>query len=1023
MGKTETAREETSLISFAVLGPIEVYSPGGGRCALGGTKAERLLAVLLLEANHVVPVHRLISAIWDEEPPNTAAHQVRKTVAELRKRLPAGDMLLITDGPGYRINPEREQVDLLRFRFLLEQARRLESDGQNTGAVECLQQALALWRGEVLAGTGGFVIEAAAETLREEHDNALERLYSLRLSLGEAETTLPELRDATARHPYRERLRGLLMLALYRCGRQAEALSEFENTRKLLAREMGIAPGPELCNLHEAILRADPELMPLADTGADQHALSSDMPFPALAGLPYDLADFAGREREVEELLDLSRIPTGLGPRIVSVDGMGGVGKTALVVHAGHILAPEYPDGQIYLDLHGFSPSRRPETPGAALGVMLRALGVSGDRIPDDLDGRILAWRSATAGCRLLMILDNAADTEQIRPLLPATSQCLILMTSRMHLLDLDGAYSITMETLDEAAGFAMVRMILGDDAAREVPDAIAELVRACGGLPLALRLTLARLRHRRHWDLRHLVERLLGAGALDQFASGERSVRASLSLSYETLGEEHQRAFRLFALYPGADLDAATAGALLGSDAGHADRLLEDLLDVHMLQQHERDRYSLHDLVRAFAESLRGTGTAEEEQAALQRLTDYWGQASEIAGNILFPGRANYFGDTGDYGESPIGSPFELTLSRLRNPQDAVFWFQRERDSIVNLLRASQRVGLDRKIAMIARNLGAYLSVHDHYTEAFEVGGLMVQAAQRLGDKTIMRVALLNHAVNFWALGQYAEGLAIASKAQAIAADTADRYGEAVCMSRIGIFRIAMGDPVGAMEPLRSALEIQSQEAHGKREVAVTLSSLAEASNMCRSYSEAAEFAAQALAIQRSLGDVNGEIAAMEQLAESAVGRADWPQARHWLGVAAGLCDQYGSPSLGQLIAARMALVLGKLGDDRAADKWITKATTEKNQIAVGRRAAVEAALGAVYLAKEQYQEARERYRAALEAAGQDDHERARALFGLATASRGLGEDKAARDYAVEADRLFTAMGITSCCVPGRRG
>lgn len=466
--------------------------------------------MLLLEAGRVVPVARLVEATWEKDPPVTAAHQVRKAVADLRRRVPTGTEVIATDGPGYRVVVADDQVDLLEFDALTRAAGQALREGERSAAAEALRSALALWRGSVLSGTGGPIIEAAATALEERRLAAAEQFFDLCLALGESGELISGLRALITQHPLRETLRGQLMLALYRSGRQAEALKEYGEVRELLVDELGIDPGPRLAKLYEAILRDSPELAaperPAPVTVApvrpvpEPAAAADPAPEPAPAvteategaapeaparteadregepgtrttpvdapcTLPYDLPDFTGRAKELAELFDYVQ-DEGRGSeryaRIVAIDGMGGMGKTTLAVRAAHRLADRYPDGQLHIDLHGFTPGREPVTPAAALDGLLRTLGTPGDRIPEDLEGRTAVWRSKLDGRRMLLLFDNAVDAAQIRPLLPASPGSLALITSRGRLLDLDGVEWVSIGMMEPEDSTSLMAETLG---------------------------------------------------------------------------------------------------------------------------------------------------------------------------------------------------------------------------------------------------------------------------------------------------------------------------------------------------------------------------------------------------------------------------------------------------------------------------------------------------------------------------------------------------------------------------------
>lgn len=559
--------------------------------------------MLLLGANHVIPVTRLVAATWGENPPSTATHQIRKVIAELRHRLPGAAELIVTDGPGYRIVLDDDQLDLSMFGIRIGQARKAVADGSTRYAVAELRGALGLWRGPLIGGAGSAVIEAASRSLEEQRLTATGQLLDLRLSLGEDAELISELTALIQEYPLREMLRGQLMLALWRCGRQAEALEEYSRVRRLLADELGIDPSPGLDRIHEAILCKRSDLEAAPRFGGDQAEPVVGSTAVPQCSLPYDLADFTGRTKELGSLLLEVKNPIGQGMRIIVIDGMGGSGKTALAIHTAHQLEGRYPDGQLYVDLNGFTAGRAALTPRAVLGTLLRTSGLTGVRIPHDDHGRSALWRVVTAQRRLLILLDNAIDEAQVRPLLPGAAGCLVLITSRSQLADLDGAFSLSVAMMTHEDCVTMLERTVGLDRVAAEPAAVDLLITLCGHLPLAVRICASRLRNRQQWSIGYLAGRLQSeTGVLDELCSRSRSVAAAIRLSHQPLDQRHRTAFRLLGQHVAADFDLKAAVGLIGSTAADAESILERLVDVRLLEAHAFGRYGFHNLVRSFA-------------------------------------------------------------------------------------------------------------------------------------------------------------------------------------------------------------------------------------------------------------------------------------------------------------------------------------------------------------------------------------------------------------------------------------
>jgi DNA-binding SARP family transcriptional activator len=504
-------------LEYRLLGPVEAWW-GGMPVRLGGPKPRALLAVLLLRAGQVVPADALVDAIWGEEPPDTARALVQSYVSALRRALPgeAGETIQ-TRSPGYVLEPGPGRVDLVRFEELTAQGRRAAAEGDHRSAARALREALALWRGPALGGVGG-ALRGEAVRLEEARQAALEERISAELEIAGQEADLAtELTALVAAHPTRERLRGQLMLALYRLGRQADALAVYGEGRAVLADELGIDPGPELNRMHEAVLRADPGLLPgRRAVGPTPAARTGGAPRP-VSLLPPALGDFTGRETESAQVAEWLTGPRGAMP-VVVVSGPAGVGKSALAVQAAHRVAERYPDGQLYAELHGFS---EPVPPGEVLGRLLRALGADP---PEDPAERGDLFRSLVAGRRVLLVLDDAGSESQVRPLLPGSASCGVLVTSRTRLGGLVGARRTDLDVLDDVCGLELLARVIGttwgdpreESAARRIVD-------LCGGLPLALRIAGARLAIRRHWTPSMLADRLADEHRrLDELSVGD---------------------------------------------------------------------------------------------------------------------------------------------------------------------------------------------------------------------------------------------------------------------------------------------------------------------------------------------------------------------------------------------------------------------------------------------------------------------------------------------------------------------
>lgn len=1011
----ESAATVRPVVRFNILGSLEGWC-GERRLRLGSPTHERVLVTLLLEPGRMVPVSRLIAAAWDDEPPQTASHQVRKAVAALRTRIPDGASVIVTDGAGYRAMLGEHQLDLHEFGQWARQARQAVAAGRSAEAVGHLRACLDLWRGPVLAGAGGAVINAASAALEERHMAIAEQYFELQLELGQSAELIAPLRELVTAHPLRETLRGRLMLALYRAGRQAEALEEFGRMRALLVEELGIDPGAELTRLYEAILRDSPEVAPrVPQSVAERAAHLAPAAFlqpsePAPCTLPYDLPDFTGREQELARILAVGRAPASGSTRILGIDGMGGSGKSALAVHAAHLLTADYPDGQLFVDLRGFSPGEKAHEPGTVLHSLLRAVGVPDDRIPDDLERRTTLWRTVSAQRKMLLLLDNAADAAQIRPLLPASEDCLALLTGRVRMLDLDGAEWLCLGLLSAEDSATLLTRTLGADRTTAEPEATARLARLCGGLPLALRITTARLRNRPRWTVQYLVDRLADeTRRLRELSAGERSVEATLRLSYQAMEEDQRAAFRLLGLHPGSAIDVHSAAALLGTDVHDTEDTLEDLLDAHLLEQHEAGLYGFHDLVRTYAMSVREA--EDDEEAAVERLVSYYMPAADRACDLLSPGR------------EPLGRPPAADapeLPPLDTDAQALDWLDREYEALLSIVNRARAQGLHRPALLLARNLLFYLDLRGHYEEFRVVSRIAVDAGRQLGDLSLLSRSMGNLAVAHWWLGDFQDGITTAREALELAG-AGDLRSAAFCTDTLGLLYGAVGDFEEARTYLAKGIALHRELGAPGLE-AVALANLATVETWAGHYADGARHAARATELNRSLGERNNEITSLTWLALSHLGAGEDERARACLAQALELCDETRKPGNVAFVLAHWARVCQRLGEVRSAAEHAERAldlvSTEGTAL---RQAAVVNVVALVHLRADAAERARDLYRQSHELASRLGYriEMARALQGLAESAKALGEEPEAERYQREAERLYDAMGVTEA---GRR-
>jgi len=692
-------------VEFRVLGPLEVRDAGVA-IALGGSRQRAVLAALLLKANRTASIDYLAAAAW-ETPPATPASNLRTYVSGLRQCI--GSARVATMPGGYTLNVEPDELDLITFEEFTAAGDRALGEGDLVGAADAFDRALRCWRGKPLEGQqGGPMLAAELTRLEERRLAVVARHTNTRLELGQHADLVGELRRLVADHPLREELWGQLMLALDRSGRRADALKTYREVYRLLDAELGVAPGPALRELHNRLL---------ADTPVDS-------PDARPRQLPPEADHYTGREDALDELAALAACDTSVLP-VVTVSGNPGVGKTAFAIRGGHRLAPAYPHGQLFVNLHGAS--SRPRTADEVLGRFLRDLGVSGVDVPNSTEDRAAAFRDRLAGRRVLIVLDNAASEEQVRPLLPGHPGCCVLITSRSRLTGLDTSRRIRLDALDSGDSVRLLDKLAGGRRTGGAPR-IAEL---CGGLPLALRIVGMKLRSLPHLTTEALALRLEDERhRLDELVAGDREVRTGVLFSYAGLDEAGRRAFRLLALLPGTSFPVWAAAAALDGDLRSAERVLDRLVEANLLEcgpsASGRVRYHFHDLLRLFAEekSVEDSSTAERDESRRRVLDAYLHIAHRADARLEFGGLHRF--------DPP---PLDLGVPRLADElvADPAGWLDEERQCLIDAVERAAQDELDELTCHLSATVAAYLELRAQWDDLVLVSALSLTAASRL--------------------------------------------------------------------------------------------------------------------------------------------------------------------------------------------------------------------------------------------------------------------------------------------------
>jgi DNA-binding SARP family transcriptional activator len=897
-----------------LLGPLRAFVDGR-EVALGPPLQRALFTVLAVRANQVVYSSELIDAVWGDEVPERPEGGVHTYIAGLRRALEPGrarrspGRVLESRSPGYRLNLTAGGTDLAQFERHREEGRRAHEAGYLNDAVKSFEDALALFDGEPLGGVPGPFAETQRRPLADQRLALVEDRTSALLDLGRHRETIGPLRILTSDHPLRERPWTQLMLALYRDGRPADALAAFEQARAVYAEELGLDPGAALTTLRQQIVVGDPALSPAAP------AASPAVPYNLLR----DIDHFTGRDRELGAILAMagqrpggtrgSARPVPARPPLLvcAIDGMPGVGKTTLAVHAAHRLGERYPDARLYIDLHGHTPGQAPVPAAAALDRLLVAAGVPSERVPAALDDRAALWRAQLTGRAWLLVLDNAADAAQVRPLLPGSPGSFVLITSRRRMPGLDGCEFLSLGVLPARDAAALFTTVAGPARAAAEPEATASVLRVCGYLPLAVQIAAARLRHRPGWSVAHLWERLAGEDRrLAELQADDRSVAAAFALSCRSLSPDGRRFLRLLSLFPGLEIDLRAAAALAAAPVDQADRVLQDLVDAHLLDEPQPGRYRLHDLLAVFAARL-----CEQEEspaarrAALERLLDFYLHTVDSAEELLRPQRL-------DRAERPATG---VVAYRFERRAQALAWLDSEQGNFVSVVAAAAEHGFHRHAWQIPRYLWGYFELRGHRADWIACYELALGSARQLGDRLAEARILVGLGVSRDGLRQHDEAISHYRSALALMRETGYRSGEAGVLTNLGnsysrIGRLAdsiscneqalrtcrdIGDQAGAAIALanlgelyadvgRFAESLAHQEeslvmfrASGDRRLeGCALDGLGRTYLMLRQYDQALSYGQDALAAYRDCGDRNGESEALARL-----GQVHWSTGR----------------------------------------------------------------------------------------------------------------------------------------------
>ncbi|MEV5485940.1 MULTISPECIES: AfsR/SARP family transcriptional regulator [Streptomyces] len=906
-----------------VLGPVRLGTPDRS-VGLGSDKERCVLASLALSASRPVALETLIDRLWDNGPPAKARQSVHAYVSRVRKALraaatagapsrrPPDETPAITQhAHTYTLAIAPEQIDWLRFKHLAAQAKSRSQEGDDSAAAALLHEAEALWDEEALAGLPGIWPERMRARLAEERLGAAMARIAAELRLRRFHSALGPLSSLLAHHPHDEMLLEYLMLAYYGCGRHADALRVYQEARRRLREELGADPSDQLTRVHQRILRRAPlpELIP-SPAGPCPHGEPTRA---APRNLPRHTS-LVGRRTEMRRLCAAvagaagatgaeAASPAGPAPAVIALEaisGMAGVGKTAVAVDAADRLGPRFPDGQLYLDLRAHARVQDPLPAGAALAVLLRLLGVAPDAVPADVEERTALWRTLLTEKRAVVILDDAAGTEQVRPLLPDSgSPSLVIITSRRHLAGLPGAHWLALDVLPPDDATALFRKFAGEERTQDA-DAVHHIVRQCGYLPLAIEIAANRFNARPSWTLSTLRELLSrGPGRLGELRDGYSEIARAFEMSYQTLTTRQRTVFRRLALHLGAEFGPYAASALVDLPLAETERLLETLLHCHLLQEPTPHRYRFHDLVAEFARTLAcAEDTEDERNGALRRLVDFYLCAAAAADRLLCPRRLR----------RPWAGPASpAPLPALADADAAKEWLTVERTNLLTTERHARAHGPADRAPLLSHVLAGFLDAECHWTDTDRMQRHAVGHWERAGDRHAQCLALLDlgttHAntsrypeaedaarralglaravgaadaeadalrtlgILQWHLGRYQEALALHRETLPLHLRSGDTWARARCENNLGIFLLYLGEHPDALKHFTSAIK-NFRLADDRRSAGKCINNLGELHMRMGHIDIARHYYEESLDIAKSLGSLADQITAQANLA-----------------------------------------------------------------------------------------------------------------------------------------------------------
>jgi DNA-binding SARP family transcriptional activator len=831
------------VVVVRLLGPVELMTSGRA-VDIGPPQRRLVLAALAVDAGRSVPVETLVDRVWGAEAPDRGRRALQAHLTRIRRVCqdldePVG---LIRRSGGYLLGMDRERVDVLRFHRLVQRSREPGAGDQDRTVL--LRRAIDLWAGEPLAGMTGRWAGQTRESWRQQYLDAVIAWARAALETGDTDGVVGRLSSLVEEHPLVEPLTAVYMRALHNAGRAAAALDLYTATRRRLVDDLGVEPGAELRQAHQAVL--------LGDAGRAA-TIRESPPLPVPAQLPADLPDFAGRRADLSHLDALRKQHDAA--LVLAITGTAGVGKTTLAVRWAHRLRHRFPDGQLYLDLGGFAPSGSLVTAAEAVRAFLTALGISAEHVPTTLREQTALYRSLLADRRMLVLLDNVRDAEHVRPLLPGAFAGLTVLTSRDRLAGLvaDGARPVTLDLLAPEESRQLLAARIGSDRVAAEPAATGKIVASCTGLPLALAMVAVRAASHPSFPLSAIAAELDHARD-DQ----DDDVSAVLSWSYHTLRAPAARLFRLLGLHTGPDISTAAAASLAGEAVPRIRSALAELTRAHLLREHQPGRYDMHNLLRAYAAELADRiDPPDERDTAIRRLVDHLLHTGFAAAMLLFPSREPIV----------LAAPGPgVSVEQLVDYGQALEWFIAEHRVLLAMVRRCAEHGWDRPVWQLAWTLMTFQLRQGYWPDWAETQQAALTAARRSGDRPGQAAAQRSLARALGHIGRHEDAYVHFHEALELFVQLGDLAGEATTHDNLSHVLAVQGRRPEAVDHARRSVELYRRA--GRLDgLASALNSVGWMLAQAGDTSQALTYGQEALALYRELGDRDGEAAAGDTL------------------------------------------------------------------------------------------------------------------------------------------------------------